>query len=81
MAGAIDPSGLRAKALEAFLETKLRDGWRIETQTEMHAIIVDGSSRERLLSRVRGRGPGDRYVVSVDEQGQVTMIHAEPIRS
>ena len=47
----------------------------------MHAIIVDGSSRERLLSRVRGRGAGDRYVVSVDEQGPVTMIHAEPIRS
>jgi len=30
---------------------------------------------------LRGRGAGDRYVVSVDEQGQVTMIHAEPIRS
>ena len=81
MAGAIDPSGLRGEGPRGVSRTKLRDGWRIETQTEMHAIIVDGSSRERLLSRVRGRGAGDRYVVSVDEQGQVTMIHAEPIRS
>jgi hypothetical protein len=81
MAGAIDPSGLREEALDAFLETKVREGWRIETHTEMHAIIVDGSNRKRLLSRLRGRGAGDRYVVSVDEQGEVTMIAAEPIRS
>jgi hypothetical protein len=27
------------------------------------------------------RGAGNRYVVSVDEQGDVTMIAAEPIRS
>ena len=81
MAGAIDPSGLRKRAVDAFLETKVREGWRIETHTEMHAIIVDGSNRNRLLSRLRGRGAGDRYVVSVDDQGEVTMIRAEPIRS
>jgi hypothetical protein len=81
MAGAIDPSGLREKALDAFLATKVREGWRIETHTQMHAIIVDGSNRKRLFSRVRGRGAGGRYVVSVDEQGDVTMIPAEPIRS
>ena len=80
MPGAIDPSGLREKALDAFLETKVREGWRIETHTEMHAII-DGSNSKRLVSRLRGRGAGDRYVVSVDQQGKVTMIHAEPIRS
>lgn len=81
MAGAIDPSGVREKALDAFLETKVREGWRIETHTETHAIIVEDSNRKRFLSRLRGRGAGDRYVVSVDDQGDVTMIPAEPLRS
>jgi hypothetical protein len=79
MAGATDPSGKRNRALDAFLETKVRDGYRIETHTDTHAIVVD-ASRKRFLSRLRGRGAPDRYVVSVDEHGAVTMIPAEPIR-
>jgi hypothetical protein len=81
MAGAIDPSGQRNRALDAFLETKVREGCRIETHTDTHAIIVDGGNRKRFLSRLLRRGAGNRYVVSVDEQGEVTMIAAEPIRS
>ena len=81
MAGAIDPSGQRNRALDAFLDTKVREGYSIETHSDAHAIIIDGSNRKRFLSRLRGRGAGDRYVVSVDEQGEVTMIPAEPIRS
>jgi hypothetical protein len=81
IAGAIDPSGRRNRALDAFLETKVREGCRIETHTHTHAIIIDGGNRKRFLSRLLGRGAGNRYVVSVDEQGEVTMIAAEPIRS
>ena len=81
MAGAIDPSGQRNRAMDAFLETKVREGWRIENHTDTHAIIVDGGNRQRLLSRLLRRGAGKRYVVSVDEQGEVTMTPAEPIRS
>ena len=81
MAGAIDPSGQRTSALVAFLEAKVRDGYRIENHTGTHAIIVEERSRKGLLSRLRGRGAGNRYVVSVDEHGEVTMIPAEPIRS
>ena len=81
MAGAIDPSGQRKRALNAFLETKVREGWRIETHTDTHAIIVDGGNGKGFLSRLLRRGAGGRYVVSVDEQGEVTMIAAEPIRS
>lgn len=77
MAGEIDPTGLRKDALDAFLETKLREGFEIETHTEAHAIVV---KRASLLSRLRGHG-ADRYVVSVDEHGEVTMIPAEPLRS
>jgi len=81
MAGAIDPSGQRRRALDAFLEAKVRAGFRIETHTDTHAIIVEGGNAEGFLSRLRRRGAGKRYVISVDEQGGVTMTPAEPIRS
>ena len=79
--GAIDPTGGREEALDAFLETKLREGFEIETHTDTHAIVVEGGRRESFLSRFRARGAANRYVVSVDEHAEVTMIPAEPKRS
>jgi hypothetical protein len=81
MAGAIDPTGGRKEALDAFLETKLREGFEIETHTDTHAIVVERGRRESFLSRFRARGEANRYVVSVDEHAEVTMIPAEPKRS
>jgi hypothetical protein len=78
MGGAIDPTGQRKDALDAFLEAKLREGFEIETHTDTHAIVVQPQS---LLGRLRGRGAAHRYVVSVAEHGEVTMIPAEPKRS
>jgi hypothetical protein len=80
MAGAIDPLGRRKDALDAFLEAKVRDGFRIETHTDTHAIIVEGRGKS-FLSRFRRHGAVSRFVVSVDEDGEVTMIPAEPRRS
>ena len=77
MAGDIDPTGARKDALDAFLETRVREGFEVETHTGTHAIVV---AKKTFLSRIRPRGV-DRYVVSVDEHGEVTMIPAEPIRS
>ena len=77
LAGEIDPTGRRKDALDAFLEQQLQEGFEIETHTDTHAII----QRKSFLSRLRGRDAGDRYVVSVDEHGEVTMIPAEPRRS
>jgi hypothetical protein len=79
MAGAIDPTGERKDALDAFLETRRREGFEIETHTDTHAIVVERDQR-KFLNRFRGRGD-NRYVVSVDEHGEVTMIPAEPKRS
>ena len=77
MAGEIDPTGGRKDALDAFLESKLQEGFEVETHTDTHAIIVEQKS---LRSRFRKRG-ANRYVVSVDENAEVTMIPAEPKRS
>jgi hypothetical protein len=74
MAGAIDPLGHRKNALDAFLESKVAEGFRIETHTDTHAIIIAGGRRKPLWSRLRKHGAGSRYVVSVDERGDVTMI-------
>ena len=72
---AIDPTGQRENALDAFLEAKLLDGFELETRTETHAVIA---YRRSFLSRFRSP---ERYVVSVDEHGGVTMTPAEPKRS
>jgi hypothetical protein len=77
LAGEIDPTGRRKSALDAFLESKLEEGFEIETHTDTHAIVVEKKS---VLSRFRAGG-GNRYVVSVDENGVVTMIAAEPKRN
>src|SRR5438045_8414503 len=81
MAGAIDPLGHRKNALDAFLETKVAEGFRIETHTDTHAIIIVGGHRKPLWSRFRKHTAGSRYVVSVDEHGEVTMLPAEPKRT
>ncbi len=75
--GQIDPTGQREAALDAFLATKVREGFTIETRTETHAIVVEPRSFVRRL----GGGSAARHVVSVDEHGQITMIPAEPKRS
>jgi hypothetical protein len=72
---AIDPTGRRKDALDAFLEIKLREGFDVETRTDTHAVVA---RRRSFLNRLRGP---DRYVLSVDEHGGVTMTPAEPKRS
>jgi hypothetical protein len=78
--GATDATGIRNEALDSFLETKLREGFEVESRRDTHAIIVERGQLKSVLSRIRGRG-ANRFVVSVDENGEVTMIPAEPKRS
>jgi hypothetical protein len=73
----VDSTRVRKDALDAFLEAKVQEGFDVETHRETHAIIV---AKKSLLSWLRPRG-ANRYVVSVDEHGEVTMIPAEPKRS
>jgi hypothetical protein len=74
MAGEVDPGGERKRALAAFLEKKVSEGFQIETHANTHAIIL-----QRSWSRL-GRGGHRRYVVQVDDHGKVTMSAAEPER-
>jgi hypothetical protein len=69
---------MRKRALTAFLEARVKEGFRIETRTDTHAIIGP-ARRLSFLDRFR-KAPG-RQVISVDEHGEVTMRPAEPLRS
>lgn len=73
---------LRTTALNAFLEERIAEGFRIETQTDTHAIIAPPTPRlGALLRRLRRKRRSEqRQVISVDEHGVVTARAAEPIR-
>ena len=78
--GATDPTGRRNSALDAFLAAKEEQGFRIESRTGTHAIIVGHERRRGALLRLLRRRK--RFVISVDEHGdEVTMMPAEQLRS
>jgi hypothetical protein len=70
----------RTEALTTFLDDRTRAGFRVETRTATQAIIV---RRRRLFVFLRPfrRGAGDvRLVVSVDSDGGIDTVAAEPRR-
>jgi len=69
---------MRKSALTTFLEARVKEGFRIETRTDTHAIIAP-ARRLSFLDRFRKAPP--RQVISVDDHGEVTMRPAEPVRS
>jgi hypothetical protein len=72
---------IRKNALTAFLEARVGEGFRVETYTDTHAIIVPADQRSSFLDRFRKAKVPARQVISVDEHGEVTMSSAEPRRS
>ena len=71
----------RKDALTAFLEERVREGYRIETRTDTHAIIAPAHQGRWFLDRLRRPKASARQVISVDEDGEVSMRPAEPLRS
>ena len=70
----------RKDALSAFLEARVREGFRIETRTDTHAIIVAPDRPPSFFDRLRKAKTPERQVVSVNEHGEVTTTSAEPLR-
>ena len=71
---------IRKNALTAFLDERIGEGFRIETRTDTHAIIVPADHGWSFLDRLRKAKATARHVISVDEHGEVTMAPAEPLR-
>ncbi len=70
----------RKEALSAFLEARVREGARIETRTDTHAIIIPAAPARSFIGRFRKTKASERQVVAVDEHGAVSMSPAEPLR-
>ena len=71
----------RKSALTAFLDAREREGYRVETRTDTHAIIAPADRRRSFLGLLRKPTLPARQVVSVDSDGEVSMRPAEPLRS
>ena len=71
----------RKDALSAFLEARVAEGFRVETRTDTHAIIAPAVQRWSFLDRFHPSSVPARPVISVAENGEVTMSPAEPLRS
>jgi len=71
---------LRKSALTAFLDARVREGYRVETRTDTHAIIAPADRRRSFLGLLRKPKLPARQVVSVDSDGEVSMRPAEPVR-
>jgi hypothetical protein len=70
----------RHVALDAYLAERRSDGYSVETRTGVQAVII---RRRRPFLGARWVGWGfrqRRLVVSVDQDGSVTSVAAEPIR-
>jgi hypothetical protein len=70
----------REEALTAFLDERIRAGYSVETRTATQAIIVRHGRLSFLLGRFRGGSDDRRLVVSVDSEGGITAVAAEPRR-
>ena len=72
---------VRRRALTAFLDERLSEGYLVETRTNAHAIIGPPDRRGSLRHFFRRPSSLARQVVSVDRDGEVSMRTAEPRRS
>lgn len=75
-----DQEDLRRRALTAFLDQRVAEGYCVETRTDTHAIIGPAKRRRSFLYFRRPRVL-ERQVLSVDSDGVVTARPAEPLRS
>jgi hypothetical protein len=70
----------RAAALDAYIAQRTEQGFRVETRSGNQAVIV---RRHRLYFVLHWVAPGrveQRYVISVDQHGEVASLAAEPVR-
>jgi hypothetical protein len=70
----------RSIALDTYLARRAAQGFRVETRSGLQAVIV---RRNRLYFLLRRFLPGlaeQRFVVSVDQHGEVAALAAQPRR-
>ena len=71
----------RREAIDAYLDERVAEGFRVESRTDTQAIIVPARSRLSFLRRFHKTDTLERQVVAVDVDGHVTASPAQPLRS
>jgi hypothetical protein len=69
----------RTQALDTFLRQRETEGYRIETRTDMRAVIYRRRRLHFLLRLVAHGNAQRRLVVSVDQHAQITSVAVEPV--
>ena len=70
----------RSAALDAHLERRVAQGFRVETRSGVQAVIIRRHRFYFVLRWVaRGRAE-QRLVLSVDQHGEVASLAAQPVR-
>jgi hypothetical protein len=68
----------RSVALDAYIARRERQGFRVETRRDLLAVIVRRRPLYFLLRRVPRVAAEERFVLSVNEDGDVTKLAAQP---
>jgi type II secretory pathway component PulM len=70
----------RSDALEAYIARRGAQGFRVETRSGLQAVIVRRHPLYFLLRWFPYNRAEQRLVVSVDADGEIAALRAEPLR-
>jgi hypothetical protein len=70
----------RSAALDAYIARRAAQGFRVETRSGNQAVIVRRHRLYFLLHRIARGSAEQRFVISVDQHGEVDVLAAEPVR-
>jgi hypothetical protein len=70
----------RSTALDTYIARRVAQGFRVETRSGPQAVIVRRHRLYFVLHRFARGLAEQRYVVSVDQHGDVALLAADPAR-
>jgi hypothetical protein len=70
----------RSAALDAYIARRIAQGFRVETRSGSQAVIVRRHRMYFLLRWVARDSAEQRFVLSVDQHGEVDTLAAQPVR-
>ena len=70
----------RSAALDAYIARRTAQGFRVETRSGNQAVIVRRHRLYLLLRWIARDSAEQRFVLSVDQRGEVDALAAEPVR-
>jgi hypothetical protein len=67
-------------ALDAYIAQRTAQGFRVETRSGSQAVIVRRHRLYFLLRWIARGAAQQRFVISVDQHGEVDALAAQPVR-